>query len=200
MRTTARKPVVAGTLYGKSVLLRRMRAQDAEELDQLRVASRAFHAPWIDEDRPLELTSRGPRSRGSDAIGAAGRAPSKRKSSRRTWVLCRREDGRIVGSIALSGHIGGVMQSAFVSYWIGAPFARQGFMRAGLELLLGHAFESGRVHRLEALILQTNEASRRLASRVGFRLEGVARRLIWTHGKWRDHERWALTREDWRAR
>ena len=53
-----------------------------------------------------------------------------------------------------------------------------------------------RLHRLEALILPDNEPSRRLVARVGFRFEGVSRRLIRLHGRWRDHERWAITRED----
>jgi hypothetical protein len=39
-----------------------------------------------------------------------------------------------------------------------------------------------------------------LVCRAGFRLEGVSRRYLKIGGRWRDHERWALTVEEWRRR
>jgi ribosomal-protein-alanine N-acetyltransferase len=36
--------------------------------------------------------------------------------------------------------------------------------------------------------------------RAGFIREGYSRRYLKIDGRWRDHERWALLVEDWRAR
>ena len=85
-------------------------------------------------------------------------------------------------------------------YWIGAPYARQGYMREGLGLALGHAFKTLRLHRLEANIQPANTASKRLVESLGFRLEGFSPRYLKIGGRWRDHERWAILSEDWQAR
>ena len=42
------------------------------------------------------------------------------------------------------------------------------------------------------------DASIALVRRAGFTREGFSRRYLKHGGRWRDHERWALLREDWR--
>lgn len=116
-------------------------------------------------------------------------------------MLCARPEEVIVGYLSLGGITRGALQSAVASYWIGAPHARQGYMREGLALLLEFAFrppERGGLglHRVEAWILPANLPSRRLAERVGMRFEGLSRRLVRVQGQWLDHERWAVTSED----
>lgn len=72
-------------------------------------------------------------------------------------------------------------------------------MREGLALALDHAFGPLRLHRLEANIQPANEASRRLVERLGFRLEGSSPGYLKIRGRWREHERWAILREEWRV-
>jgi ribosomal-protein-alanine N-acetyltransferase len=73
-------------------------------------------------------------------------------------------------------------------------------MSEGLELLLRHVFRSLRLHRVEANIQPANAPSIALVRRAGFRLEGRSPRYLKIGGRWRDHERWAITREDWLGR
>jgi [ribosomal protein S5]-alanine N-acetyltransferase len=72
-------------------------------------------------------------------------------------------------------------------------------MREALHLALRHAFGPLRLHRVEANIQPGNAPSRALVRRAGFRREGFSPRYLKIGGRWRDHERWALVCEDWRA-
>ncbi len=171
---------------GTLVSLRPFESGDAESLRALERARLGLPRARL----PARLSSGEPSAR--PAPNRLRRPPSRKLA----FALVRNEDGRLTGCLTLAGALGGVMQSAFVGYWIGAPFARRGYMTEGLRLLADLAFARLELHRLEALILPDNEASRRLVAKAGFRFEGVARRLIRCDGVWRDHERWALTVED----
>ena len=94
----------------------------------------------------------------------------------------------------------GSLQSAYLGYAVGSPFAHQGFMRDGIELVLREAFLTLRLHRIEANIQPGNNASIALARGAGFSCEGSSPRYLKIGGRWRDHERWAILAEDWRAR
>ena len=72
-------------------------------------------------------------------------------------------------------------------------------MSEGLGLLLRLAFRRLRLHRLEANIQPGNAQSIALVRRAGFRREGLSPRYLKIGGRWRDHERWAITVEEWRS-
>jgi [ribosomal protein S5]-alanine N-acetyltransferase len=68
-----------------------------------------------------------------------------------------------------------------------------------VHLVLREAFTRLRLHRLEANIQPGNDASIALGRRCGFELEGFSPRYLEVRGRWRDHERWAICAEAWRA-
>ena len=80
-----------------------------------------------------------------------------------------------------------------------APFASQGYMTEALGLVVRYAFRGLKLHRLEANIQPGNEDSIRLAKRCGFVKEGFSPAYLKIGGRWRDHERWAIRTETWRA-
>ena len=102
----------------------------------------------------------------------------------------------MVGAIHLNHIIPGALQGAFLGYYAFMPHAGQGLMREGMFLVLKHAFQELKLHRLEANIQPKNHASLRLVQGCGFVREGFSRRYLKVGGRWKDHERWAILAED----
>lgn len=109
----------------------------------------------------------------------------------------RADTGDLVGLINISEIVRGAFRSGYLGYYVFAPYQRQGFMLPGLSAAIARAFRKHGLHRLEANIQPGNRASIALVKRLGFRREGFSPRYLKIGGRWRDHERWALTVEDW---
>jgi ribosomal-protein-alanine N-acetyltransferase len=170
---------------GKAVYLRKPARRDAEEFVALNRASVKLHRGLVSPPTsPAQFTAFLKRSRQS---GSA------------CFLICRVIDKRIVGSINLSQIFLGGFRSAYLGYYICAPYAGHGYMSEGLRLMLRYSFQRLKLHRLEANIQSRNLVSLALVKRAGFVREGYSRRYLKIGGQWRDHERWAILSEDWKA-
>lgn len=176
---------------GKRVLLRGPTPRDRRQYLDLRRRSAPFLRPW--EPRPP--------ARSTAAHQFAAWLASARSGRNEKLLLCRRQDGAILGAISLNEIVRGPAQSAYPGYWIGAPYAKQGYMTEALPLALSHAFQVLGLHRVEANIMPMNRPSLALVRHAGFHREGYSPRYLKIAGRRSDHERWALLAEDWqRAR
>jgi ribosomal-protein-alanine N-acetyltransferase len=157
---------------------------DRREFIDLVDASYELHRPWTFPP--------------NDAAGFRRLLERNARDDFQMSLLRRAHDGAIVGMFELSGITRGFFQSAYLGYWVGAPYARRGYMSEGMGLVFRYAFGKLKLHRLEANIQPENGASIALAKRTGFKREGYSPRYLKIGGRWRDHERWAILAEQWR--
>jgi ribosomal-protein-alanine N-acetyltransferase len=177
-------------IEGDGVFLREPQMSDYMAWAKLRAESREFLEPWEPRWAKDELSRDTFRRRiryyHQDARQDLGYA----------FFLFRSSDSCLVGGITLTNIRRGVSQSCSLGYWIGAPFARQGYMTKGVRAVIWYVFEVLRIHRLEAACLPENKASAALLTRTGFQYEGLARRYLKINGIWQDHWLFALLSDD----
>lgn len=172
------------------VYLRPPRENDWQGWSDLRRESEDFLRPW----EPAW-----PR----DALGRASFRQRQRRYAEEwrngngySFFIFRNDDDVILGGISLTNLRRGVAQCASLGYWIGQPYARNGYMRESILCILPFAFERLGLHRVEAACLPSNAASRGLLAKTGFREEGFAPKYLKINGVWSDHVLFAILREE----
>jgi ribosomal-protein-alanine N-acetyltransferase len=158
---------------------------DEDEFLAAMAASRTLHRPWMYSPLTPE----------------AYQSYLKRLGPQKAGFLARRrEDRAIVGWLNLSEIVHGNFRNAYLGYAGVAGFGGHGYMTEAVGLVLREAFVKLKLHRVEANIQPGNAASIALAKRCGFELEGYSPRYLKIGGRWRDHERYSVRVETWRAR
>ena len=114
--------------------------------------------------------------------------------------LVRRSDDALLGAITLDNIRRGPAQAGTTGYWVGEPFARNGYMKEAIEAVVHYAFHTLDLSRVEAGCLPENAPSRRLLEQSGFKYEGVAQSYLQINGRWRNHVLYANLRSDRRGK
>ncbi len=165
------------------VTLRPVQAADGAELIAANLASIRLHEPWVYPCRePATFQAYLRSCDGERRVG---------------YILREASSGRIAGVINLSEITRGALQSAYMGYYGIAGLTGRGLMREGLGLVLNEAFGRLRLHRVEANIQPGNAPSLALVRALGFRHEGFSPRYLMIGGEWRDHERFAILKDEW---
>lgn len=159
------------------------RRREREFLEAVR-RSRSFHRPWVS---PPATAAR------------ARRYLGPRPGARSETLFVLTPAGEMAGVVDITEIVRGPFRSAYLGFYALAPHQGRGYMTAGLAAVVRRAFGPLRLHRVEANIQPGNTASRTLVRRLGFRKEGYSPRYLKIGGRWRDHERWAITREEWKG-
>ncbi len=177
-------------LTGDRIVMRTPVAMDFREWAGLRGESRSFLEPWEPKwaDDELDRTAwrqRLGRYREDFARGSAV-----------AFFIFDKASGKLLGGITLGNIRHGVAQSGHIGYWIGERYAGQGLMFDALNLLGNFAFDTLRLHRIEAACIPGNARSIRVLEKAGFKREGLLRSYLKINGVWHDHFLYARIEDD----
>lgn len=111
------------------------------------------------------------------------------------FLIKDKQTNEIIGVININEIVRGSFQSGYLGFYCFEPYTGTGLMSEGLKLVITYAFESLKLHRLEANVQPNNQTSIDFISRNGFQKEGYSPNYLKINGIWEDHERFALTAE-----
>ena len=169
------------SIVGEGVVLRTPQTTDHNDWAALRELSREFLTPW-EPTWPADDLSRSAFRRRIRRY-----AEDLRTDQGYAFLIIRNPDDAIIGGLTLANIRRGVAQAGSLGYWMGLPFVRRGYMTAAVRAVIPFAFNTLRLHRLEAACIPSNAGSIRLLENTGFVREGYAREYRCINGIWQDH-------------
>lgn len=114
------------------------------------------------------------------------------------WGLERLQDRRLIGTCGLF-RWSKSWRNCVIGYEIAQDCQGQGYMREALTAVLDFGFKEMHLHRIQAEMHWDNLASIGLATRLGFRFEGVHREQAFWGGQFHDLNCYSLLEPDWHA-
>jgi ribosomal-protein-alanine N-acetyltransferase len=170
-------------LYGSSITLRPVREADLDELYTAHadIRNRGAHFP----------------------LGVMSESRFKREFGEHGFW--QKEEGMLVIETPdreIAGHIEFFRP---VSYWdawelsyqlYDDRFAGRGYVTKAVQLLTDYLFGAKKPDRIQLVIVPENAASRRIAEKCGFTLEGTARAAFFNDGRSQDVMLYSLLRDD----
>ena len=110
-----------------------------------------------------------------------------------------RATDRLIGTCAFS-QLDGENGSAMYHITIGEKDAwGMGYGTEATRLMLEHAFNTLRLHRVALAVFEFNERAIRSYRSCGFVIEGRAREAIWRDGRWWDEITMSVLESEWQA-
>lgn len=116
------------------------------------------------------------------------------QGTRAHWTIL--VDGAVGGDISLHAIHRGPVQTANVGYMVDSAHRGHGVATAALRLVVAHAFDELKLHRLDAGAMPSNLGSQRVLEKGGFTRVGVMRRYLFIAVSWEDHVLYELVGPD----
>ncbi len=119
-------------------------------------------------------------------------------NSVRLFLFDLAEPTTVIGTINLNNIIRGAFYAATLGYGLAAKKQGQGLMTEAGTRLITYAFEDLNLHRIMASHIPQNQRSANVLKRLGFEIEGTARKYLFINGRWQDHVMTSLINPHWR--
>lgn len=152
---------------------------DAKEILEFELESREYFESQIPPRHPDYYSLSNLKQIIGDIVG-------EQEQGLRYMYLLRNEKEELVGRINLFSITRGIFESAELGYRIGKKHIGKGYATAGVHLVMKKAFETHKLHRVEAATAPENIGSQIVLLKNNFQFIGRARQVIRVNGKWSD--------------
>ena len=174
------------------LILRRFTRRDAATMDDAIRASLADLNQWLPWAR-MDYTT-------GDTTAFIRESVQAWKEDR-AWdysIRLRTDPGRHLGNVSLwtVSKLGKIVE---IGYWVRSDETSKGICTEAVDRILEEAFDALGYHKAVLRIAVGNDASDRIAEKLGFTKEGVLREELLIRGNWVDHTLWSLLDREYRA-
>lgn len=175
------------TVQGPSVIIRPLVPGDADDV-YAHVSSKDV-ARWT-----FTIPHPYPREEAAAFIRRSKRSLSKGESI--TLGIVPNDVDKVVGVVSLKG-INTTHKAAELGYWIGTDYWSCGYTTEAVQLMLDIAFRTLRLHRVWAIVFESNTASQQVLRKCGFVHEGTLREAILVNRKRESLLNYGLLRDEY---
>ena len=121
------------------------------------------------------------------------------RPSQESFFVVKAASGQLAGVVDILDIERGATPMGRLAYFAFVPHAGSGLMHEGVRQVIDVAFRELDLARLDADIQPGNPRSRGLIERLEFRRRRAPPLSLKIGSRWREHERWTLSRADWSA-
>jgi ribosomal-protein-alanine N-acetyltransferase len=104
---------------------------------------------------------------------------------------------QLIGKSSLTHIVRAAWQNCVLGYSIAEKMQGKGYMTEAVRLTTQFAFETAKLHRVQAGVMPRNKGSIRVLEKNGFLYEGLSKYHVKINGTWEDHKMFSITKETW---
>lgn len=110
----------------------------------------------------------------------------------RYWIFKKDHPYETIGSVCFQNILREPYRSCCIGYKLSHRYLHQGYAYEALKESIEIIFETYHFHRIEALIMESNQPSLNLIERLSFQYEGTAQSYARINDVWCNHRRYSL--------
>ncbi|MBP2078665.1 GNAT family N-acetyltransferase [Oceanobacillus polygoni] len=170
------------------ITLQQLKLQDANQLFQLIDRNRSYlreWLPWLDTNVEPE-----------DSLAFIDHMLQASKDKKGLTAGIFYQD-KLVG-VAGFNVFDWTNRIGYIGYWIGQDYQGKGIITNVVRALTDYAFTEAQLNRVDIRAAFTNNKSRAIPERLGFKEEGLLRQAEWLYDHYVDHVVYGMLASDWR--
>ncbi|MBA3237358.1 MAG: GNAT family N-acetyltransferase [Parachlamydiaceae bacterium] len=164
-------------------------------LERDSIKFKSFHERNMEHLSPWKSTTAESKKDHKTLLLDWGQEFEEDKAIRFLLFLKDNPESEIIGFCNFSQIFRGPFQACYLGYQIDKNFEGKGLMSEAVAKAIEYMFEEQKLHRIMACYMPSNKKSARLLQKLGFVVEGHAKKYLLINGQWEDHILTSLTND-----